>query len=225
MHQRTLSLCGTGIGLVAASLFWSVVAGGAATGLTHPSRRGAFPGRRPTRWGDPCRWPAIGECPRPGPTDTSACSTSSGTTTRAASRRPGAGLTTSRGSWPGTRCAPTSRLAALGPAGDVSLLGRAALRLLLLRRPLGPAQTCPAPSAAGIDVLIFDTTNAVTYPEVYRQLCAVFEDVRKSGGRTPRIAFMVNTQAGKTADADLQGPLSSPGCIATSGSPGRASRC
>ena len=55
-------------------------------------------------------------------------------------------------------------------------------------------------SAAGIDVLIFDTTNAVTYPEVYRQLCAVFEDVRKSGGRTPRIAFMVNTQAGKTAD-------------------------
>ena len=55
-------------------------------------------------------------------------------------------------------------------------------------------------SAAGIDVLIFDTTNAVTYPEVYRQLCDVFEDVRKSGGRTPRIAFMVNTQAGKTAD-------------------------
>ena len=40
----------------------------------------------------------------------------------------------------------------------------------------------------------------MTYPEVYRQLCAVFEDVRKSGGRTPRIAFMVNTQAGKTAD-------------------------
>ncbi len=55
-------------------------------------------------------------------------------------------------------------------------------------------------SAAGIDVLIFDTTNAVTYPEVYRQLCSVFEDVRRSGGRTPQIAFMVNTQAGATAD-------------------------
>ncbi len=59
-------------------------------------------------------------------------------------------------------------------------------------------------AAAGIDVLIFDTTNAVTYPEVYRQLRAVFEDVRKSGGRTPSIAFMVNTQAGATADRIYQ---------------------
>ncbi len=55
-------------------------------------------------------------------------------------------------------------------------------------------------SAAGIDVLIFDTTNAATYPEVYRRLCAVFQDVRNAGGRTPGIAFMVNAQAGETAD-------------------------
>ncbi len=55
-------------------------------------------------------------------------------------------------------------------------------------------------AAAGIDVLIFDTTNAVTYPEVYRALCTTFEDVRRSGGRTPSIAFMVNTRAGETAD-------------------------
>jgi hypothetical protein len=52
---------------------------------------------------------------------------------------------------------------------------------------------------AGIDVLIFDTTNAKWYPEVYLALCEVFADVRKSGGRTPQIAFMVNTKAGKTA--------------------------
>ena len=59
-------------------------------------------------------------------------------------------------------------------------------------------------SAAGIDVLIFDTTNAVTYPEVYSRLCLVFEDVRNSGGRTPQIAFMVNTQAGATANRIYQ---------------------
>jgi hypothetical protein len=52
---------------------------------------------------------------------------------------------------------------------------------------------------AGIDTLIFDTTNAVTYRDVYMKLCEVFRQVRQDGGRTPRIAFMVNTEAGKTA--------------------------
>jgi hypothetical protein len=52
---------------------------------------------------------------------------------------------------------------------------------------------------AGVDTLIFDTTNAVTYPEVYMKLCEVFQQVRREGGRTPQICFMVNTEAGKTA--------------------------
>ena len=52
---------------------------------------------------------------------------------------------------------------------------------------------------AGIDTLIFDTTNARTYPDVYMQLCEVFRQVRQEGGRTPQIAFMVNTKAGETA--------------------------
>ncbi len=52
---------------------------------------------------------------------------------------------------------------------------------------------------AGIDTLIFDTTNARSYPEVYRALCAVFRQIRQEGGRTPQIAFMVNTRAGETA--------------------------
>jgi hypothetical protein len=52
---------------------------------------------------------------------------------------------------------------------------------------------------AGVDVLIFDTTNAVSYPEVYFRILATFEQVRKEGGRTPQIAFMVNTKAGRTA--------------------------
>ncbi|NPU98470.1 MAG: hypothetical protein HPY51_14840 [Candidatus Omnitrophica bacterium] len=52
---------------------------------------------------------------------------------------------------------------------------------------------------AGIDVLIFDTTNAVIYADVYHALCDVFTQVRQEGGQTPQIAFMVNTEAGETA--------------------------
>ncbi len=62
---------------------------------------------------------------------------------------------------------------------------------------------------AGVDTLIFDATNAQTYPEVYTRLCEVFAEVRASGGRTPQIAFMVNTNAGQTArrlDRDLYRP-------------------
>lgn len=55
-------------------------------------------------------------------------------------------------------------------------------------------------AATGVDTLIFDTTNAVTYPETYTKICEVFTEFRKAGGHTPQIVFMVNTQAGKTAD-------------------------
>jgi hypothetical protein len=65
-------------------------------------------------------------------------------------------------------------------------------------------------SAAGIDTLIFDATNARTYPDVYLKLCAVFREVRQSGGRTPQISFMVNTQAKETA-AELYRALYQPG--------------
>ena len=52
---------------------------------------------------------------------------------------------------------------------------------------------------AGVDVLVLDATNAETYREIYTALCEVFRQVRRSGGRTPQIAFMVNTAAGATA--------------------------
>jgi hypothetical protein len=52
---------------------------------------------------------------------------------------------------------------------------------------------------AGIDALIFDTTNARSYPDVYLKLCEVFREVRLAGGRTPQIVFMVNTKAAETA--------------------------
>ncbi|MGC9469063.1 MAG: hypothetical protein ACP5HS_10765, partial [Anaerolineae bacterium] len=52
---------------------------------------------------------------------------------------------------------------------------------------------------AGIDTLIFDTTNTSTYRDVYLKLCEVFRRVRAEGGATPQISFMVNTDAGARA--------------------------
>ena len=57
---------------------------------------------------------------------------------------------------------------------------------------------------AGIDTLVFDTTNAATYPDVYLKLCEVFSAIRSEGGRTPQIAFMVNTNAEETANKHLE---------------------
>lgn len=52
---------------------------------------------------------------------------------------------------------------------------------------------------AGVDTLIFDATNAQTYRDTYFNLCEVFTAIRREGGRTPQIAFMVNTKASPTA--------------------------
>ncbi len=55
-------------------------------------------------------------------------------------------------------------------------------------------------SDAGVDFLVFDTTNAVLYEDVVLRLCEVFEQQRQLGECVPQIAFMVNTQAGRTAE-------------------------
>ena len=52
---------------------------------------------------------------------------------------------------------------------------------------------------AGVDTIIFDTTNRATYRDVYMKLCEVWTKVREEGGRTPQICFMVNTRAGESA--------------------------
>jgi hypothetical protein len=65
-------------------------------------------------------------------------------------------------------------------------------------------------TAAGIDTVIFDTTNRVTYRDVYMKLCEVWTQVRKQGGHTPQICFMVNTRAGETAQ-EIYSDLYKPG--------------
>ncbi len=45
-------------------------------------------------------------------------------------------------------------------------------------------------SDAGVDVIIFDVSNQVTYRPYYMALLEVFADVRRCGGRTPQVAFL-----------------------------------
>ncbi len=50
-------------------------------------------------------------------------------------------------------------------------------------------------SDAGVDVVIFDVTNIQTYDDTYREICKLYEQIRREGGKTPQIAFMVNSRA------------------------------
>lgn len=67
---------------------------------------------------------------------------------------------------------------------------------------------------AGVDVVIFDCSNAVTYKESYIPLLEVFAEVRRDGGRTPQVAFLCpfgdpNNISAKTCEKvydDLYGP-------------------
>jgi hypothetical protein len=51
---------------------------------------------------------------------------------------------------------------------------------------------------AGVDVVILDVTNASTYRNVYMTICKVYDDIRKSGQRTPQICFIANSNSAKT---------------------------
>ena len=66
---------------------------------------------------------------------------------------------------------------------------------------------------AGIDTVIFDTTNRRTYRDVYLKIGEVWSQIRREGGRTPQFCFMVNTKAGETAD-ELFKDLYQPGLYA-----------
>ena len=45
-------------------------------------------------------------------------------------------------------------------------------------------------SDAGVDVVIFDVTNQLTYAEWYRALLRVWGELRAAGNRTPQVAFL-----------------------------------
>lgn len=43
---------------------------------------------------------------------------------------------------------------------------------------------------AGVDMVVFDVTNQLSYPESWQALCRVWTDCRREGNPTPQIAFL-----------------------------------
>jgi hypothetical protein len=53
-------------------------------------------------------------------------------------------------------------------------------------------------SDAGVDFVVFDTTNALHYPEIMPIIFDTWTELRAAGDATPQCIFMVNTKAGET---------------------------
>ncbi len=45
-------------------------------------------------------------------------------------------------------------------------------------------------SDAGVDMVVFDVTNQLSYPESWQALCRVWDQARRDGNRVPKIAFL-----------------------------------
>ncbi len=87
-----------------------------------------------------------------------------------------------------------------GPIGAIHFWGRPLYGYYHSADPWVLRRHAQLLADAGVDTLIFDTTNGPTYRNVYMKLCEVFRQVREEGGQTPQIAFMLNTAARETAD-------------------------
>ncbi len=66
-------------------------------------------------------------------------------------------------------------------------------------------------SDAGVDVVIFDVTNQVTYPDYYRVLLRVWSEFRQLGNRTPQVAFLAPFWDPSKVVAELWRDLYMPG--------------
>ena len=66
-------------------------------------------------------------------------------------------------------------------------------------------------SDAGVDVVIFDVTNQLTYPQSWRALCRVWDRIRRRGGRAPQIAFLCPFGDPRKVVQELFGQLYEPG--------------
>ncbi len=53
-------------------------------------------------------------------------------------------------------------------------------------------------SNAGVDVMICDVTNALTYTDVYLTICRVLDQMRSEGQSTPQIAFIAHSKSDAT---------------------------
>jgi hypothetical protein len=66
-------------------------------------------------------------------------------------------------------------------------------------------------SDAGVDVVIFDVTNQITYPQWYRALLRVWGEMRAAGNRTPQVAFLTPFWSPRKVVHELWRDLYAPG--------------
>lgn len=64
---------------------------------------------------------------------------------------------------------------------------------------------------AGVDTLVFDVTNQITYKPYYTALLRVFSEVRAKGGKTPQVAFLCPFWEPAKVVAELYEDLYAPG--------------
>ena len=67
---------------------------------------------------------------------------------------------------------------------------------------------------AGVNTVVFDVTNQITYKSYYMALLRVFSEVRTSGGRTPQVAFLCPFGDPAKVVAELYKDLYAPGLFA-----------
>ncbi len=60
---------------------------------------------------------------------------------------------------------------------------------------------------AGVDMIVFDVTNQLTYPESWKALCRVFDQAKREGNRVPQIAFLCPFGDSKKVVHDLWNDL------------------
>lgn len=58
---------------------------------------------------------------------------------------------------------------------------------------------CQMISDAGVDAIAFDVTNGYHYRDVYMKILSVFEEIKKNGGKTPKILFNCGISAENNA--------------------------
>ena len=103
-------------------------------------------------------------------------------------------------SWPATRTPSSTRRRRSGGRSACTITGPSrSMAITSSTDPWVIRRHAQLLAAAGVDTLIFDTTNAVTYPRVYRKLCEVYH--RNAQGREPHAADRVHGQHERRRDA------------------------
>ncbi|MEI6915246.1 MAG: hypothetical protein WCL39_08965, partial [Armatimonadota bacterium] len=90
---------------------------------------------------------------------------------------------------------------AWGPRWSFHHWGESELGYYSIREDYVIRKHCQMLVDAGVDVICFDTTNAITYNPEYTNLCNIYQQIRAEGGKTPQICFVVNTSPGPTAQS------------------------